>query len=58
LATSLNDVFGFSFRYSILKYIKPRMAERYRNTYEKLKLKLKQGQLIHGDETKVKLKSE
>src|ERR1051325_190002 len=27
-------------------------------SYEKLKQKLKQGQLIHGDETKVKLKSE
>jgi predicted RecB family nuclease len=58
LATSLNDIFGFSFGYSILKHVKPRMAEKYRVTYDKLKQKLKQGQLIHGDETKVKLKSE
>lgn len=58
LATSLSDIFGFSFGYSILKHVKPRMADKYKATYEKLKQKLKQGQLIHGDETKVKLKSE
>lgn len=58
LATSLNDIFGFSFGYSILKHVKPRMADKYKATYGKLKQKLKQGQLIHADETKVKLKSE
>ena len=58
LETSLNDIFGFSFGYSILKHIKPRMADKYRVTYDKLKHKLKHGQLIHGDETKAKLKSE
>ncbi len=58
LTTSLNDIFGFSFGYSILKHIKGRMAERYKVTYEKMKEKLRRGLLIHGDETKLKLKSE
>src|SRR5262249_13815596 len=56
LNTSLNDIFGFSFSYSILKTIKPRMAELHRATYQRMKDKLKRGPLVHADETKVKLK--
>ena len=57
LTTSLNDIFGFSFNYSILRHIKPRMAAQHRTTYNRLKEILRQGPLIHGDETKVKLQS-
>jgi hypothetical protein len=56
LHTSLHDIFGFSFSYSILKHIKPRMADLHRATYERMKEKLRGGPLVHVDETKVKLK--
>jgi hypothetical protein len=49
---SLNEVFGFQFTYSILKRVKPWMAQRHQLTYERLKDKLRQGTLIHADETK------
>jgi predicted RecB family nuclease len=49
---NLNEVFGFQFSYSLLKEVKPWMAERHRATYERLKDKLRRGALIHADETK------
>jgi predicted RecB family nuclease len=52
---SLNDVFGFSFGYPILYRIKRLAAERHRPAYDRLKQKLRQGNLIHGDETKVQV---
>jgi predicted RecB family nuclease len=52
---SLNDVFGFSFGYPILYRIKKLASERYRPAYERLKQKLRQGNLIHGDETKAQV---
>ena len=58
LATSLNDIFGFSFRHSFLNKLKPKMAARYKATFDKMKEKLRRGLLVHGDETKLKLKSE
>ena len=58
MTTSLNDIFGFAFHYTILKKIKPRMADAYRTTVEKMKNKLRHGTLVHADETKLKLKSE
>jgi hypothetical protein len=53
----LNEVFGFSFTHSVLKRVKPWIAEKHRATYERLKEKLRRGPLIHGDETKVVVKS-
>ncbi len=52
---SLNDLFGFSFSYAILKRIKPWAAEQHRTTYERMKEKLRQGLLIHADETKAEI---
>jgi predicted RecB family nuclease len=54
---SLNDIFGFSFAHSVLARVKPWMAEQHRTTYERIKDKLRRGTLIHGDETKVVVKS-
>jgi predicted RecB family nuclease len=53
----LNELFGFSFTYCILKRIKPWTAERYRCVYDRLKEELRRGPLIHADETKVMIKS-
>jgi predicted RecB family nuclease len=55
---SLNDLFSFSFTYGILKRIKPWAAEQHRSTFDRLKDKLRKGSLIHGDETKVVIKSQ
>jgi predicted RecB family nuclease len=52
----LNDLFGFSFSYGVLKHIKPDMAKLYRAAYENLKNKLRHGLLAHADETKAKVK--
>jgi hypothetical protein len=52
---SLREVFGLSFGASFLCRLRPRLAERYKPTYEKLKEKLRLGPLIHADETKVQL---
>ncbi|MCX7422350.1 MAG: IS66 family transposase [Planctomycetia bacterium] len=50
---SLNDIFDFSFDRRILfQIIMLQTAEQYRTTYERLKDKLRQGLLIHADETK------
>jgi hypothetical protein len=53
---SINDIFGYSFRYQILKDIKPFAAARYKPTYERIKEKLRQGTLMHADETKAKVR--
>jgi hypothetical protein len=55
---NLNDLFGFSFTYCVLKRIKPWAAEQHRGTYDRLKDKLRSGPLIHADETKVVIKSQ
>jgi predicted RecB family nuclease len=47
----LNELFGFSFSYGVLKHIKPDMASRYQPVYDKLKEKLRCGPLVHADET-------
>jgi hypothetical protein len=48
---SLNDIFGFTFRYSVVSRVKPLWAEQHRATVERMKKKLRQGSLIHADET-------
>jgi predicted RecB family nuclease len=55
ITLSLNEIFGFSFA-DLLASIKPRMAERYQVTYERLKYKLRCGKLIHADETKAMIR--
>src|SRR5262249_52860278 len=56
LTLSLNDIFGFSFGQHVINKIKPWSAKRHGATYERLKEKLRRGQLIHADETKVAIK--
>jgi predicted RecB family nuclease len=58
ITISLDDLFGISCGTTILHKIKSRMAEQYRNTYERLKDKLRRGNLVHADETKVLIKSQ
>jgi hypothetical protein len=53
---SLNEIFGFSFSYEILKRIKPLVGKQHKETYDRIKGKLRRGALIHADETKVKVK--
>jgi predicted RecB family nuclease len=53
LNVSLNEVFGFQFTHTVLGRVKPWMAGRHQATYERLKDRLRRGNLIHADETKV-----
>jgi hypothetical protein len=57
IAQSLNDLFGFSFRSGLFNDVKPFMAAKHQVTYDHLKDKLRRGQLIHADESKVVVKS-
>ena len=52
IAMSLNDLFGFSFKRNFLTQIMPLFSKRHQATYDRIKEKLRQGQLIHADETK------
>jgi Transposase IS66 family/RNase_H superfamily len=56
VSMSLQDLFGFVFHNSILNRITLRGAERYKDTYNRMKVKLRRGLLIHADETKVTVK--
>ena len=58
IAQSLNEIFGFSFRHGFFNRIKPLHGGKHRATYDRLKDKLRRGQLIHADETKVVVKSQ
>jgi predicted RecB family nuclease len=53
---NLNDLFGFSFRHTVVGKMKTRLTVRYQSTYEKLKEKLRRGTLAHADETKGQVK--
>ncbi len=55
---SLHDLFGFNFHNTILDQITVRAAEQYKETYDRMKDKLRRGPLIHADESKVLVKSE
>jgi hypothetical protein len=57
ISQSLNDLFGFSFRIGLFNDVKPFMAAKHKVTYDRLKDKLRRGQLIHADESKVVVKS-
>ncbi len=56
IAVSLNDLFGYSYSGKIGQRAQSRLAEIYRVTVDKMLDQLRSGMLIHGDETKVKLK--
>jgi hypothetical protein len=56
LNLSLNEVFGFQFTHTVLGRVKPWMAERHQATYDRLKDRLRRGNLIHADETMVLVK--
>jgi predicted RecB family nuclease len=53
---SLNEIFGFTFVRPLLTRIKPWMAAQHKATFDRLKANLRQGSLIHVDETKVLIK--
>jgi hypothetical protein len=56
VAQGIRDLFGYSFPGSFLSKIKVRLATMYRPAYEKLKDKLRRGELVHADETKGQVK--
>jgi predicted RecB family nuclease len=56
IALSINDLFGYSHGRMVGQFAQTRLAEIYRFTVDKMLNVLKSGMLIHGDETKVKLK--
>ncbi len=55
VASSINDVFGYSFSQMIGEYSQIRLAEVYGVTVDKMLNLLRSGMLLHADETKVKL---
>jgi len=56
IAKSVNRLFGYPIGNSYINRLKVRAAEEYRETYERIKLKLVDGQLIHADETQIRTK--
>jgi hypothetical protein len=58
ISSSLNEIFGFSYRPGMFNLIKPFMADKHQATYNRLKDKLRRGSLIHADESKVVIKSQ
>jgi predicted RecB family nuclease len=56
VALSINDIFGYCFSEKFGQHAQTRLAEVYRVTVDKMLTQLRSGMLIHGDETKVKLK--
>jgi predicted RecB family nuclease len=56
VALSINDIFGYCCSGKFGQHAQTRLAEVYRVTVDKMLNLLRSGMLIHGDETKVKLK--
>src|SRR5262249_18705682 len=56
IASSINDIFGYSYGLGVGQRAQSRLAEIYRVTVDKMLECLRSGMLIHADETKVKLK--
>src|SRR5262249_38718113 len=54
---TLNDLFGFRVSDAFLARITLWAAERYKDTYNRMKDKLRRGPLIHADETKVTVRN-
>lgn len=52
---SLNDVFGYQFNTQVFHNSKYEVADYYTPTYQEILNKLKNGQLIHADETSVSI---
>jgi hypothetical protein len=56
VAETLDEVFGIHLPLGSLSVLMRRAADRYRATYESLLTALRAGQLVHADETKVKIR--
>jgi predicted RecB family nuclease len=56
IAESLDDLFGISASHGYLSKMRHQAAEHYRPTYESLLSTLRNGVLVHADETKARLK--
>jgi hypothetical protein len=56
IASSINDIFGYSYGLAVGQLAQARLADDYRVTVDKMLERLRSGMLIHADETKVKLK--
>ncbi len=56
ISHELTEVFGYSFSFDIAARLKSVAARYYDTTYRKLAIRLKEGKLIHADETKVSIK--
>jgi predicted RecB family nuclease len=57
IRTTLSDLFAFSVSNTFLTRITLWAAERYKDTYNRMKDKLRQGVLINADETKVTVRN-
>ncbi len=58
VARSVNKLFGYRLHQPAINRMKTRASERYLETYETIKQKLVNGNLIHADETKANLAGE
>jgi hypothetical protein len=57
IAKGLNDTFGFNFNWrTVIPSLKRRAAKTYCNTYEEILCGIKQGSLVHVDETNANVK--
>jgi predicted RecB family nuclease len=56
VASSINDLFGYSFSETIGRRAQSYLAEIYRTTRDRMLDRLRAGHLIHADETKVEIK--
>lgn len=55
-AASMDDMFGVPIRSGGVGRLRDQVSERYRQTYESLLADLRRGQLVHADETWVRVK--
>jgi predicted RecB family nuclease len=55
VARTLNQFFGFGFTRHRINYVKSRAAQIYEDTYKQILARLAHGNLIHADETKIRL---
>ena len=56
VARTLNQFFGFGFTRHRINYVKSRAAEIYEGTYKQIIARLAHGNLVHVDETKIRLR--
>jgi predicted RecB family nuclease len=56
IALSIDDIFGYYYSGGLGQRAQTRLAEVYRVTVDEMLNRMRTGKLIHGDETKVKIK--